>query len=313
MSEKIPVSIIIVNYNSFGLLQKCIESIKFYCQEIDYEVIVVDNNSTEGSVENITNKFNDIILIKNEANEGFSKANNQAAKVARGKYLLLLNNDTVFVENSLLKLLEYSESLPGDFIISCKLLNEDGSVQDSTYYFPSIVRLIGATFFLDQVFTSAIFFSKHDKIIRAVSNPVEVDAVMGALMLIPNVTYELLEGLDERFFFYYEDVDLCYRLKKNGGKIVYIPQTSVYHLGGASAEKNLWFTMFNRTTSRIQFAQKHFSGIYKITFIWVEQFGKLFKIFSFAIMGILTFNKTYLIKAFYNLKLLFKYPQNKFE
>jgi len=312
MSNKITVSIIIVNYNSFAHLQKCLESVIHHSQDIDYEIIVVDNNSTEGEVEKVTSHFNDIILIKNKVNQGFSKANNQAAKVARGKYLLLLNNDTVFVENSLIKLLKYSESVSNNIIVSCKLLNEDGSLQNSAYFFPSVTRLLGATFFLDQLLPNVQLFSKYDKSVRRASDPIEVDAIMGALMFIPKNTCDLLGGLDERYFFYNEDVDLCYRLKKIGGRIVYIPQTSIYHLGGASAEKNLWFTMLNRTTSRIQFAQKNFHGIYKLSFIFIEQFGKIFKIFSFTLMGIITFNKTYLTKAFYSFKLLFTYPKNKF-
>jgi GT2 family glycosyltransferase len=275
-------------------------------------MIVVDNNSTEGDVKTITSQFNNVILIQNEANEGFARANNKAVKEARGDYLLLLNNDTIFIENSLKRLLKESEAITGDNIISCKLKNKDGSFQDSAYYFPSIIRLLGATFFLDQLFPSLQFFSKYDKSVRRAPDPIEVDAVMGALMFIPKNTYDLLGGLDERYFFYNEDVDLCYRLNKIGGKTVYFPQTSIYHLGGASAEKNLWFTMSNRTTSRIQFAQKNFRGIYKMIFIIIEQFGKVFKVFSFAIIGILTFNNTYLIKALYYLKLLFTYPKNKF-
>jgi GT2 family glycosyltransferase len=312
MSDKITVSIIIVNYNSFDLLQNCLTSLINHSQDFNYEIIVVDNNSSEAEVETITSQFNNIILIKNKVNEGFAKANNKAVNVARGKYLLLLNNDTVFVENSLKKLLEHSEIINSKFIVSCKLINEDGSFQNSAYNFPSIIRLIGSTFFIDQLFPSMHFFSKHDTSIRKASIPVEVDAVMGALLFIPKRTYELLGGLDERYFFYYEDVDICYRLNKIGGKTIYLPQTSVFHLGGASAGKNLWFTMLNRTTSRIQFAQKNFRGFYKITFIFIEQFGKLFKIISFAIMGILTFNKSYLTKAIYYLKLLFTYPKNKF-
>ena len=113
--------------------------------------------------------------------------------MARGKYLLLLNNDTIFSENTLKELEQHSESMNGDFIVSSKLMNEDGSHQDSTYYFPSIIRLIGATFFLDQLFPSVNFFSKHNKLIRTASNPVEVDAVMGALMFIPKIRFSSID------------------------------------------------------------------------------------------------------------------------
>jgi GT2 family glycosyltransferase len=312
MNEKIIVSIIIVNYNSFALLQNCIESILHHSQDFEYEIIVVDNNSTDGDVETITGRFKKIILIKNGTNEGFAKANNKGANIAKGKYLLFLNNDTIIFNNSLKILLDFAEEQTSDFILSCRLLNLDGSFQDSAYNFPSITRLLAATLFLDQLFTSVNLFSKHNLSSKNTSKPINVDAIMGALIFIKRDTFIKLKGFDERFYFYYEDIDLGYELNKIGGFTIFSPETAIYHIGGASAEKDLWFYMKNRSISRIQFAQKNFRGIYKSVFILIEQLGKFYKVIAFLIFGIITFNKNYIRKAGINIKLLFIYPQNKF-
>lgn len=312
MDEKIIVSIIIVNYNSFALLQNCLESIIHHTQDLEYEIIVVDNNSTDGDIENITRQFKNIILIKNETNEGFAKANNKGAKISKGNYLLFLNNDTILFNNSIKILRDFAEEQTGDLILSCRLLNIDGSFQVSAYNFPSITRLIAATLFLDQLFTSVNLFSKHDLSSKNASKPIRVDAIMGALIFIKRDTFIKLKGFDERFYFYYEDIALGYELNKIGGFTVFFPGTEIYHIGGATAEKDFWFYMKNRSISRIQFAQKNFRGIYKSVFILIEQLGKFYKAIVFLILGIVTFNKKYIRKAGINIKLIFIYPQNKF-
>ncbi len=309
----IDVSVIIVNYNSFKLLKACLESIIHHTQDLEYEIIVVDNNSTDGNIENITRQFKNIILIKNETNEGFARANNKGAKIAKGNYLLFLNNDTIFIENSIKILQDFAKKQSGDFILSCRLLNLDGSFQNSAYNFPTISRLLAATLFLDQLFTSINIFSKYNLPSKNASEPINVDAIIGALVFIKRDTFIKLNGFDDRFYFYHEDIDLGYELKKIGGVTVFFPATAIYHIGGASAEMDFWFFMKNRSISRIQFAQKNFRGIYKSIFILIEQLGKFYKAIVFLILGIITFNKKYIIKAGINIKLIFIYPQNKFK
>jgi len=313
MAITLDISIIIVNYNNFELLQQCLSTLINYTKGLEYEIIVVDNNSAEGDVETITSHFNNIILIKNETNEGFAKANNKGVKIAKGKYLLFLNNDTILFDNSIKKLLDFAEEQTGDFILSCRLLNIDGSFQESAYNFPTISRLIAATLFLDQLFTPVNIFSKYNLSSKNASDPIIVDAVIGALIFIKKDTFLKLNGFDDRFYFYHEDIDLCYKLKKLDGSTVFFPGTSIYHIGGASAEKNLWFYMKNRSVSRIQFAQKNFRGIYKNVFILIEQLGKFYKVIAFLVLGIGTFNKKYIRKAGINIKLIFIYPQNIFK
>ena len=187
MNEKIIVSIIIVNYNSFALLQNCLESIIHYSQDFEYEIIVVDNNSTDGDVETITSLFKNIVLIKNETNEGFAMANNKGAKIARGKHLLILNNDTVFIENTIKKVLDFAQSLNNELLIGPRLLNVDGTTQTSFHPFPTVWNIIGANLFLYKIFPNSKLLSKTATINRIEDHQgsySKVDAIFGAFMFV---------------------------------------------------------------------------------------------------------------------------------
>jgi len=306
------VTIIIVNYNSFDLLYKCLQSLKENTKDIATQVIVVDNNSTEGKVEGVTSKFEFVELIKNNKNLGFAQANNLAAKNAKGRFLLLLNNDTLLFENSIKYVADYVQELAGDFIVGCKLLNEDGSYQNSAFKFPELFKHFSATFFLDKIFFRSEIFSKQYLQLSRITIPLNVDSIFGAFMFMPKITFDKINGFDERFFFFYEDIDLCYRLNKIGGKVIYYPNATIIHIGGSSTRKNLLFEMNNKMISRIQFAQKHFKGVHQILFIVVEYCGLAVRILLFLILGILTFNRQLLLKSYYSLRLIFKYPKNLF-
>lgn len=313
MNENIIISIIIVNYNSFALLQSCLESIINNSRDINYEIIVVDNNSTDGDVETITSQYNNIILVKNSTNEGFAKANNEGVQIASGKYLLILNNDTLFVENTIKKIFDFAESIKKPTIIGCKLINEDHSHQNSAYKFPSLMQHFVATFFLDKIFPQLGGINKYYINIEEKDDPIIVDSVIGAFIFISKETFNKLHGFDEKFFFYHEDTDLCFRIKKNGGAVYYFSGTSILHYGGSTTGNNLWFSMKNRFISRIQFAQKHFKSLDKILFVMIEYIGIITRIPLFFLTGIILFNKNYLKRSVLSLRLLFIYPNNKFK
>ncbi|MCW9098175.1 MAG: glycosyltransferase, partial [Ignavibacteriaceae bacterium] len=145
---EIDVSVIIVNYNSTVLLKNCLNSVNEFTKELNYEIIVVDNNSVEGDIEKQLKNCDRIKLIKNDINKGFGAANNQGVKISKGKYVLFLNNDTVLFENSIKKVFEYAESVNEKCIIGCKLLNEDRSLQKSVYDFPTLLNVFTSNFFL---------------------------------------------------------------------------------------------------------------------------------------------------------------------
>lgn len=313
MENSKDISVIIVNYNNFDLLNQCLSTLIEYTEGLEYEIIVFDNNSSEGNIEEILDKYDDIVLIKTSENTGFASANNIAAKHAKGKYLLLLNNDTLLIENSILDLRDYAETLSGNFILACKLINEDYSHQNSAYKFPSIRLHFAATFSVDRIFPQLDAINKYYINIVDKKEPTIVNSVIGAFIFIPNNTFNKLDGFDERFFFYHEDTDLCYRLRKFGGSVYYYPETSIIHCGGGTTVNNLWFSMKNRFISRIQFAQKHFTTLEKILFVIIEYIGIIISVPLFFLTGIISLNKKYLKRSVLSLLLLFIYPQNKFK
>ena len=311
--KRIEVSVVIVNYNSFDLLNQCIDSLIKFTKDVSYEIIVVDNNSTDGDVETITSRFNNIILIRNSANEGFAKANNKGVKFASGKYLLILNNDTLFVENTIKKILDFVESIKKPTIIGCKLVNEDHSHQNSAYKFPLLMQHFAATFFLDKIFPQLDSINKYYIDIEEKKEPTIVDSVIGAFIFIPKETFNKLDGFDERFFFYHEDTDLCFRMKNNGGSVYYFSGTSMVHYGGGTTDNNLWFSMKNRFVSRIQFAQKHFNSLDKILFVMIEYIGIIIRVPLFFFTSIILLNKNFLKRSVLSLRLIFIYPLNKYK
>nr|MCU0344129.1 glycosyltransferase [Ignavibacterium sp.] len=158
---EIDVSIIIVNYNSTEFLKDCLDSIEKFTTGINFEIIVIDNNSMTGDFDELLKYHDKITLIKNNVNRGFGAANNQGVKAAKGKYVLMLNNDTILFENSVKKVFDFDESLEGENIIGCKLLNEDKSVQKSVYDFPIFLNVFTSNFFLYLLFPKSKYFNKY--------------------------------------------------------------------------------------------------------------------------------------------------------
>ena len=312
MNSNPDLSIVIVNYNSFYHLQNCLASLVKFANEIKYEIIVVDNHSTEGKVEEVITQFENVLLIKNSNNKGFGAANNQGLKIAKGKYVLFLNNDTLLLENSLKNVFDFAESLSENSIIGCKLLNEDNSLQHSVFDFPSPWNVFTSNFFLYALFPKNKFFSKYHLMNNRINETTEVDVVTGAFLFSCTKEIKEIGGFDERFFFYNEETDLCYRFKLNGGKIYYYPGTAIIHLKGGTANKISWFAYKNQSLSTIKFFQKHFSGIIYISALVIHYIGIFIRIPIFLVIGLVTFNHDLLIRSFYYLKLLFMYPRNLF-
>lgn len=310
--DDVLVSIIIVSFNNFDLLRNCLESLYNYTVEIPFEVIIVDNNSTERDINTILSGFPYITLIKNDSNRGFAAANNQGLQIARGNYVLFLNNDTVFIDNSVKKVYEFVKSFETDVLVGCKLLNEDNSIQSSTYKFPSLKNLFIYNFFIYKLLPSSrtlnkLYFLSGDKVFTD-----KVDVVIGAFIFVKRESMLRLKGFDERFFFYNEDADLCYRYKKEVGNIYYFAGTSIIHLGGASTKNNLWFKTEYRSVSQIQFFQKHSSGLIFPFCILVHYLGLVIRIPVFFITGLIINDKVLIKRALFNFKLLFNYPENTF-
>lgn len=309
----VDVSIIIVNYNGFDLLKNCLTTLYKFAEGFTFETILIDNNSTEGEIEEVVKEFDTIILIKNNVNLGFSRANNLGLNLAAGKYVLFLNNDVFFTENSIKKIFDFAEENKEKSFIGCKLLNPDKSWQVSSANFTSILNFVSSNFFLYLLFPSSSFFNKYYLQKKNVNIPIEVDYILGAFLFGSRELLLKLNGFDERFFFYAEDIDLCYRLKLIGGKTIFYPGTSVVHVGGASVKSNQWFKFKNKAISELQFFQKHKKGIKLLIGIIVHYSGNLIRIPITFIIATIKFDKQNLIRSYFHFKLLFIYPKNLFK
>ena len=307
-NSSMEVSIIIVNYNSTQLLKNCVDSLIENTKNLKYEIIVIDNNSIVGNVEDVLKCYDGVVLIKNNINKGFGRANNQGAKIAKGKYLLFLNNDTIFYENTIKKIFDFAESAKKDSIISCRLLNGDKSLQKSIYDFPSLFNVFSSNFFLYLLFPKSKLFNKYHLINKTINSSNEVDVVTGAFLFIRWETFKQLNGFDETFFFYMEDTDICYRHKMNNGNVIYFPETSIVHLKGRSAKGESWFKNKYQSISTIQYFQKHFKGVKYFLMILFHFVGLLLRVPIFLISGIITLNSDLIKRSAFNLRLLFIYP-----
>jgi len=311
--SNVEVSIIIVNYNADEMLRDCLFTLAKYTKQVSYEIIVVDNCSTQGSVDDVISEFNGIKLIKADRNLGFGAANNFGIKIAQGEYLLFLNNDTVFIENAISKVLNFSKSLTEKTFIGCKLLNKDLSYQPSVVSFDNLLNVLGENLFLYRLFPNSSKLNKYYLDTKLPMKPVEVDVIKGAFMFCSAHSIATLNGFDARFFFYAEETDLCYRFKKEGGKVIYFPETKIIHLGGSTSFRNLWFKFKNQSIAKIQFYQKHFKGVRFFLFIALQYLGLFIRIPIYFIIGIIKFDKFNISKSLNYLKCLFVYPKNKFK
>jgi hypothetical protein len=233
------LSIIIVNYNVKEFLQNLIYSIYKAGENLKYEIIIVDNASDDGSVEFLKEKFPDIKLIVNEKNVGFSKANNIGLAAAKGKYLLLLNPDTIVQEDTFEKMISFFESTPDAGLAGCKILNPDGTLQLACRRsFPgpwtSFCKVTG----LSNLFPNSKIFAKYNLTFLNENETYEVDAISGSFMMIKREVLEKVGNLDEQFFMYGEDLDWCYRIQKAGFKVYYVHNTQIIHYKGESTKRS---------------------------------------------------------------------------
>ena len=245
------VSVIIVNYNCGKFLKDCLVSVLNNLKNIEYEVIVSDNGSTDGSVEGIRKEFPVVRVLENGRNVGFAAANNRAAKAARGEYLFLLNPDTVILDRDFAKIVRFMDSHKDAGAAGPLVLNTDGTMQrqckrgwptfrNSFFYYSGLWKLFPRSRTWKKISGGYFCLDKPDDAVC------EVDQLSGAAMLVRRYTWEALGGMDERYTMYWDDTDLCFRIKSQGAKIYYVPLSQITHYGGAGgaqlhAFRNLWY------------------------------------------------------------------------
>ena len=258
---RIDMSVIIVSWNVKGFLEKCLGSIYKFTEGISFEVFVVDNNSSDGSVEMAAALFCAARLIRNKENLGFAAASNQALEKAAGRYILFLNPDTELTDNAFKKMADFMDTHQDAAAIGCKLLNSDLSVQQSTRHFPSLFTDLMENLYLEWSFPKSRFFNRCHMGFWDHSYTRQVDVPYGACLMVRNETLKKTGPMDVSFFMYYDEIDLCCRIKKLGGKIYYVSDISIIHHGNKSSNQSAENCNRWKTQSKLTFFKKHYGPI----------------------------------------------------
>jgi GT2 family glycosyltransferase len=257
---KYKISVIIVNYNVEYFLEQCLNSVRKALENVSGEVFVVDNNSIDGSVEMVAQKFPEVNLIANKDNRGFSKANNQAIELSSSEYVLLLNPDTVVEEDTFTKVIQFMNDHPDAGGLGVRMLDGKGNfLPESKRGLPTPSVAFYKIFGLSRLFPKSKRFSQYHLGNLSEFETTEIDILSGAFMLMRKEALDKVGLLDEAFFMYGEDVDLSYRIQLGGYKNYYFPETRIIHYKGESTKKSSVNYVFVFYRAMVIFAEKHFS------------------------------------------------------
>jgi GT2 family glycosyltransferase len=282
MKEKPVLSIVIVSWNVREDLRECLQSLLrdegSRLESGEIEIIVVDNASTDGTAEMVNLEFPRVKLLVNSQNLGYTKANNIGINHSRGKYILLLNPDTIVHQGALQALIDCAESHPEAGIIGAKLLNPDGSVQRSARSFPDIGAGLFRNTFLGRLFPNNPFVRRYLLADFGYDEVREVDWVSGAAMLVRRDLIERIGGLDERFWAYCEDVDLCWRTWQAGYKVLFCPNAVITHKVGRSSDQRLVPSLIQHHKSMWLFYLKNYRHRYPLVLFPLIGLGILIRL-----------------------------------
>lgn len=231
------LSICIVNWNTRELLRACLRSIERYPLAEPYEVIVVDNASTDGSAEMVRAEFPNVFLIANAENRGYAAGNNQALRQARGEFILLLNPDTEMHPDTLQRAIDFLRAHPEVGAIGAKQLYPNGRLQPSLRAFPTPRNLLFEVLGLAKLFPRSRLFAAYRYGWFAYDRPLEAEQPMGTFLMVRRAVVEQVGLMDEAFPLFFNDVDWCYRIKQAGWKIMFVPDVVITHHGGASTRQ----------------------------------------------------------------------------
>lgn len=283
------ISVVIVNYNVKDLVLVALSTLYKYADpELKLEVIVVDNNSSDDSLDEISTNFPEVLIIANKFNAGFPAANNQAFYIAKGRYIFMLNPDTEFLDGSINKMFHYMEEHADVSLLGPKLLNTDRSLQQSFWRFPRISYLIAETLYLRPLVRSKFYRDKD------YSKPFEAESFSGAAILFRRAVFDQIGYLDESLF-WIEEIDYCYRAVAAGLKLIYYPDAVIVHHVGQSAKKNYNISICNQVVNKIKFYKKYHPGIQWLFVVLLSLVHVLAKLIVFGILS--PFKRIYLLKA----------------
>jgi GT2 family glycosyltransferase len=256
-SPVIDLSISIVNTDNRDLLAQCLASIYQTVQRASYEILVVDNCSTDGSAEMIRARFPAVQVIENEARLGYSASHNCALRRCQGRYLLVFNEDMRVLPGALDAMVVFMDAHPDAGMLGCRLLNPDGSLQPSCRAFPHLRIMLCRSLYLDKLFPRSRWFGadylsqwSHDTVR-------EVDVIKGCCMLVRREVVDQIGLLDERFFIYYEETDWCYRAVQQGWKVSFTPDAEVIHYGEQTTSRQSPRMTLIQRQSLLKYFRKH--------------------------------------------------------
>ena len=260
------LSIIITNWNGTKVLEDCLRSVFERTRDISFETIVVDDASGDASVEMVRSKFPDVKLIVNSQNLGFSEANNVGMRAATGKYLVLLNNDTIIENNAFGILVKFMDEHPDVGIAGGTLLSLQGDPDISYGNFPTFIEAIHGALFLDKIFPSAEWVKRKATVpFPKITSSVEVDYICGADFVIRRELVDEVGFLDPLFRAYCEETDYCYRVKKMGKwRIVFVPQARIIHIFGSTWGPGSERKVKLLYASYAKYFLKHYNPIYSL-------------------------------------------------
>jgi hypothetical protein len=265
------LSIVIICWNDLKVVSNCLRSIFEETRDIDFEVIMSDNGSTDGSVDYVRKHFPRVRVVENGANLGFAKGNNVGIRVAQGEYVLILNPDTIIQKRALEKLVAYADRHPEAGAFGCRVLNPDGSFQNPARPIPRISGYFVATLclrrlaHLSQMFASDLYPGWEGRSERAIGFQ------SGCCILLRGDLLRQLGGFDERFFYHFEEADLCFRVWKSGSSILFNPGAEITHLGGQSVGRFPIRFALETYRSGYRFFYKHYGlkGLVRIRRVYV--------------------------------------------
>jgi GT2 family glycosyltransferase len=246
------LSIVIVNWNTRGMLLKCLESVYETIKGRNFDAWVVDNGSTDGSPGEVRERFSRVRLIENSENLGFARANNQALKLIQSPYVVLLNSDAILTPAALDTMIDFMDRKEDIGICGPQLLNEDGTKQNSVANLPTL-----ATELLNKSLLRRLFPEKYPGKELDIKEPMEVESIVGACMVVRKKAIESVGLLDEDFFFFLEETDWCKRMRDKGWKIFHLPGSRVYHVQSGSARLTNVRARVEYWRSRYTFFRKH--------------------------------------------------------
>jgi len=274
------LSVIVVNYNVEYFLEQCLYSVRRAMHTIDGEVIVVDNNSIDGSNSMVKKKFPEVTLFENKENLGFSKANNQGIRRSSGEYVLLLNPDTVVEDDTFSKIIKFMDQHPEAGALGVKMVDGAGKfLPESKRGLPTPEAAFYKMFGISRIFPKSKRFSKYHLGYLKENEIHEVEILSGAFMLLRKKVLDEIGLLDETFFMYGEDIDLSYRVIKAGYKNYYYPETRIIHYKGESTKKSSVNYVIVFYNAMVIFAKKHFTYKNARLFTWLINLAIYFRAF----------------------------------